>query len=44
MEHVLILSWTQPSVLLVTVIGTGGKDIILEDKHVELSEREPNVR
>lgn len=43
MGHSLILRWTQSSVLLVTVIGIGGKDIILENKHVKLSGSELDI-
>lgn len=36
MGHLLNVSWTQSSVLLVTVISTGGK-VILENKYVKLN-------
>lgn len=43
MGHLLNVSWTQSSVLLVTVISTGGKVIILENKYVKLNGSELNV-
>lgn len=43
MGHLLILSWTQSSVLLVTVMDIGGNDVILENKLVKLSGSELNV-